>query len=52
MMLVNSKFSATVLYVANKRTKVKKGDLVFKLDSSDIESNISALIYSQKAILD
>ena len=50
--VVSSKFSATVLYVANEGTKVKKGDLVFKLDSSDIESNISALTYSQKAILD
>jgi multidrug resistance efflux pump len=49
---VSSKFNATVFYVANEGTKVKKGDLVFKLDSSDIESNILALTYSQKAILD
>jgi RND family efflux transporter MFP subunit len=48
--LVNAKFNSTVIYIANEGTKVKKGDIIFKLDSKDIESNISALSFSQKAL--
>jgi RND family efflux transporter MFP subunit len=48
--LVNAKFNSTIIYIANEGTKVKKRDIIFKLDSKDIESNISALSFSQKAL--
>jgi len=42
--------SAYILYVAKEGTKVKKGDLLVKLDDSNIVSNINALKNNQASI--
>ena len=47
---IASRVSAYILYVAKEGTKVKKGDLLVKLDDSNIVSNINALKNNQASI--
>jgi len=47
---IASRVSAYVLYIAKEGTKVKKGDLLVKLDENDILSNINAIENNKKAL--
>lgn len=47
---ISSRVSAYILYVAKEGTKVKKGDLLVKLDSSNIVANINALKNNQQTL--
>ncbi|HEK25706.1 MAG TPA: HlyD family efflux transporter periplasmic adaptor subunit [Hydrogenobaculum sp.] len=47
---ISSRVSAYILYVAKEGTKVKKGDLLVKLDNSNIVANINALRNNQQAL--
>lgn len=47
---ISSRVSAYILYVAKEGTKVKKGDLLVKLDDSNILANINSLRNNQQAL--
>lgn len=47
---ISSRISAYIIYIAKEGTKVKKGDLLVKLDDSDIISNINAISSNAKAL--
>ncbi len=47
---IASRLSAYIVYIAKEGTKVKKGDVLVRLDESDILSNINALENNKKAL--
>ncbi|GAB6078593.1 efflux RND transporter periplasmic adaptor subunit [Hydrogenobaculum acidophilum] len=47
---IASRLSAYILYIAKEGTKVKKGDILVKLDDKDIISNINATENNEKAL--
>lgn len=47
---ISSRINAYIIYIANEGTKVKKGDVLVRLDDSDIISNINAIKQNQTAL--
>ncbi len=47
---ISSRISSYIIYIAKEGTRVKKGDLLVKLDNSNILSNINALNSNARAL--
>jgi RND family efflux transporter MFP subunit len=48
--LITAKVSAKLDYIASEGTPVKIGQVVAKLDSKDIQSNIQSLVYNKRSL--